>query len=138
MIFGGSYFKNKHVISPIVLFGLRMAYAKRIYARYPDFHLCSSPGASLAKPKVENLSLIPVDKQAFNELLDSIDKHEENFASGDGRICVSLSGKTLSPVSTKIVGKNSTEEMRLSFEIPQGPYYLISSAKLLDCKNLLN
>jgi len=138
MIFGGSVFKDKHLISPIGLFGLRIAYAKRIYARYPDFHRCDSPGAALAQPKVEYLSLIPVDKRAFNELLDSLNKHQKNFANGDGRICVSLSGETLSPDYTEIVGKNSTEEMRYLFQIPQGSYYLINSAKILDCKNLLN
>ena len=138
MLFGGTYFKNKELISPIVLSGLRIADAKKIYARYPDFHMCSSPGAALAKPKVEGLSLIPGDKRAFNELLASLSKHEKNFASGDGRICVSLSGKTLSPDYTEIVGKNSTEEMRYLFQIPQGSYYLINSAQILDCKNLLN
>ena len=137
MIFGGSYFKNKNLINPIVLFGLRIADAKRIYARYPDFHLCISPGAALAKPKVVTLSLIPVDKRAFNELLDSISQHEKNFASGDGRICLSLSGKTLSPVSSEVVGKNSTDEMRVLFQIPRESYYLINSAEILDCKDLL-
>jgi len=137
MLFGGSYFKNKNLINPIVLHGLRIADAKRIYARYPDFHLCSSPGASLAKPKLESLSLIPVDKRAFNELLDSISKHEENFASGDGRICVSLSGKTLSPVSSEVFGKHSAGEMRVLFIIPQESYKLINSAEILDCKDLL-
>ena len=138
MIFGGTYFKDKQFIRSISLSGLRIAYAKRIYARYPDFHLCASPGAALAQPKVESLDLIPVDKRAFNELLDSVNKHQENFANGDERICVSLSGKTLSPDYTDIVGKNSTEEMRYLFKIPQGSYYLINSAKILDCKNLLS
>ena len=138
MIFGGTHFKDKQFIRSISLSGLRIADAKRIYARYPDFHLCASPGAALAQPKVESLDLIPVDKRAFNELLDSLNQHKKNFANGDGRICVSLSGKTLSPNYTDIVGKNSTEEMRYLFQIPQGSYYLINSAKILDCKNLLN
>ena len=138
MLFGGAYFKNKNLINPIVLSGLGIVDAKRIYARYPDFHRCSSPGASLAQPKVKSLSLIPVDKRAFNELLDSINKHENFFASGDERICVSLSGKTLSPVSTEFVGKNSTEEMRMLFQIPQESFYLINSAEILNCKNLLD
>jgi len=138
MLFGGEHFENKNLVTPIILSGLGIADAKNIYAQYPDFHMCASPGASLAKPIVEMLSLIPAHKQAFNNLLDSIKKHKKNFASGKERICVSLSGKTLTPDYTEIVGKNSTEQERRLYRIPQGPFHLINSVKLLDCKGLLN
>ena len=61
MLFGGGYSKDKSSISPITLFGLGMVDAKNIYARYPDFHRCDSPGAAIAQPKVKWLNLIPAE-----------------------------------------------------------------------------
>ena len=138
MIFGGGYFKNKNLINPISLSGLNVADAKNIYTQYPDFHRCSSPGASLAIPKTKHLNLIPADKQVLDELRASIKEYERNFSKGEDRICVSLTGKTLRTRSTEVPGKNSTEDMIMVHHIPPQPFYLITSSQRVNCKNLLD
>jgi len=138
MVFGGGYFENKNLINPISLSGLNIADAMNIYAQYPDFYRCSSPGASLAIPKTKHLNLIPADKQVLDELRALIKEHERNFSKGEERICVSLTGKTLHTQSTEVAGKNSTEDMIIIHQIPPQPFYLITSGARVNCKNLLD
>ena len=102
MLFGGSYSKDKSSINPITLSGLGIVDAKNIYARYPDFHRCESPGAALAQPKVKSLNLIPADKQALNELRKSLKEFEDNLDQDGDRVCVSLVGKTLLMKSSRV------------------------------------
>ena len=137
MLFGGGYFKDSNLINPISLSGLNIAAAKSIYAQYPDFHRCSSPGASLAIPRTKNLNLIPADNQVLEELRATIKEHERNFSNGEDRICVSLTGNTLNVLSNEVQGKNSTDDLRIIHRIPPQPFYLITSSERLNCKNLL-
>jgi hypothetical protein len=138
MLFGGEYFKNKNLVNPIVLSGLEIDDAKSIYSRYPDFHLCKSPGAPLAQPKVKPLYLIPADESVFKELMNSIKSHEKNFASGEERICVVLSGKALTLLSDEFPGTDSTKDIKKTYRVSPGQYYLINSAKIVQCKDLLD
>ena len=133
MLFGGSYSKDKSSINPIWLSGLGIVDAKNIYAPYPDFHRCNSPGAALAQPKVKSLSLIPADKQALNELRKSIKEFEDNLGQGD-RVCVSLVGKTL-VMRSAIVPKWHMDD---NGKFQPATYHLIRSGKRINCKNLLD
>ena len=138
MVFGGSYFQEKNLVNPVSLSVLEIADARDIYKKYPDFHMCKSAGAHLAQNKVRNLNLIPADQKSLKELRALIEEHEENFAAGRERICITLTGKTLSPDSKEVQGRDSTGDMRMIYAIPPGPYYLIQSAKRLECKKLLD
>jgi len=132
MLFGGSYSKDKSSINPITLFGLGIVDAKNIYARYPDFHRCESPGAALAQPKVKWLNLIPADKQALYELRKSLKDHEDNLGQDGDRVCVSLVGKTLRM-------KSKDPVLRFMNGKPYTPtYQLITSSKRINCRNLLD
>ena len=133
MLFGGSDFRNKKLISPIWLAGLGIVDAKEIYARYPDFHRCKSPGASLAKPKVEDLNLIPADKQVLDELKLTIKEFNKNFRNHTDRVCVSLIGNTLDMQSAEVPGKN----IDIKDKLPRETFHLINSSKRINCKNLL-
>jgi hypothetical protein len=131
MLFGGSYSKDKSSINPITLFGLGIVDAKNIYARYPDFHRCESPGAALAQPKVKWLNLIPADKQALYELRKSLKDHEDNLGQDGDRVCVSLVGNTLRM-------KSKDPVLRFMNGKPYTPtYQLITSSERINCRNLL-
>ncbi len=134
MLFGGGYSKDKSSINPITLFGLGIADAKNIYARYPDFHRCDSPGAALAQPKVKWLNLIPADKQALNELRESIKKFEDNLGQDGDRVCVSLVGKTLLMKSAKV----PILQMDKNGKLHPPTYHLIRSSKRINCRDLLD
>ena len=132
MLFGGSYSKDKSSINPITLFGLGIVDAKSIYARYPDFHRCESPGAALAQPKVKWLNLIPADKEAIYELRKSLKDHKDNLGQDGDRVCVSLEGKTLRM-------KSQDPVLRFMNGKPYTPtYQLITSSKRINCRNLLD
>jgi len=134
MFFGGRYFKNKKLIGPVSLSGLVIVDAKNIYARYPDFHRCNSPGASLAKPKVEHLNLIPADEQVLNELKLTIQEYKDNLRNHMDRVCVSLIGKTLDMQSAKVPGMN----IDIKDQLPRQTFHLINSSKRINCKYLLD
>jgi hypothetical protein len=134
MLFGGSYYKDKIPINPIWLAGLGIVDAKNIYARYPDFHRCESPGAALAQRKLKRLNLIPADKQALFELRKSIKEHKDNVGQDGDRVCVSLVGKTLFLKSAKVPQMHMDSNGKLYTPT----YHLISSSKRINCRNLLD
>lgn len=134
MLFGGAYHKDKKLINPIWLSGLKIADAKNIYARYPDFYRCKSPGAALAQPMVRDLDLIPANIQILDELKESIEEFEENFARDGDRVCVSLSGKNLDMRSAEVPGQN----IDIKNYLQSRTYRLINSSQRINCKNLLN
>jgi hypothetical protein len=49
MVFSGQHLQHKNAISSVSLSTLSMEDARPIYANYPDFHMCASPGEALAK-----------------------------------------------------------------------------------------
>ena len=134
MLFGGEYYNDKKLINPIWLSGLGIADAKNIYARYPDFYSCKSPGASLAQPMVIDLDLIPADTRILDELRESIKEYEENFANKGDRVCVALYGKTLEMQSAEVHGQN----IDIKDKLQPRTYRLINSSQRINCKNILD
>ena len=134
MLFGGEYFKDKKLISPIIMYGLKLVDARDIYKRYPDFYRCKSPGASLAQPKVGALNLIPVNNEVLDELRESIEEFDDNLANDGNRVCVSLAGKTLDMQSAEVPGQN----IDIKDQLQPRTFHLIDSSKRINCKNLLD
>ncbi len=134
MLFGGGYFEDEGVINPIVLSGLGIVDAKLIYSKYPDFHLCASPGAALAQPKVKHLNLIPADGPVLDELKATLEVYEDNLGRDGDRVCVSLMGKTLR-MRSAIVHENNRD---IKDQLPSQTYYWIHSSERIGCKSLLD
>ncbi len=133
MLFGGGYFEDKNLMNPIALAGIEIADAKRIYARYPDFHLCASPGAALAQPKVEHLNLIPADGQVLDELKATLEEYEDNLGSDGDRVCVSLTGEIQ-------VVRSALPEHRIGIldQPLRQTLHLIHSSERVHCTSLLD
>ncbi len=133
MLFGGESVEHKNLPNPITLAGLEIADAKPIYARYPDFHRCASPGAALAQPKVEHLNLIPADVQVLDELKATLQEYEYNLGSDGDRVCVSLTGEIQ-------VIRSALPEHRIGIlDRPlRQTYHLIDSSERVYCKSLLD
>ena len=134
MIFGGGYYQNKNLINPIVLSGLGMVDAKRIYARYPDVHRCASPGAAKAQLKVQQLNLIPANQQVLDELRASLEESEDQLGNDGDRVCVTLVGKTLDMRSAMVPGHT----IDIKDQLPRQTFHLIHSSQTVDCKSLLD
>jgi len=134
MIFGGGYYQNKNLINPIVLSGLGMVDAKRIYARYPDFHRCASPGAAQAQLRVKQLNLIPANQQVLDELRASLEESEDQLGNDGDRVCVTLVGKTLDMRSAMAPGHT----IDIKDQLPLQTFHLIHSSQRVPCKSLLD
>jgi hypothetical protein len=132
MLFGGSYIAHKNTIGPIFLAGLAIEDAEGIYASYPDFFMCASPGASLAKSLIYDLSLIPYSSSVLRTLKTAVNEFNQNIRKGGERVCVALEGEQLEMQSVTI--KQTKEEVGHRF----GPkrFYLVRFAEQVECKSL--
>ena len=133
MLFGGTYTAHKNAISPILMAGLAIEEAKGIYESYPDFFMCGSPGASLAKSLISDLIIIPFSSPVLRTLKDAIDIFKQNIGIGGERVCVALEGEQLEMQS--VILKQTKEEIGHRFG--QKRFYLVRLAEQVECKSLL-
>jgi hypothetical protein len=133
MVFGGMHLEHRNAVANVSLAGLSVRHARPIYSRYPDFHLCASPGAALAKDKVVSLDMVPADGETLQELTSTIEQFEDNTRNGGDRVCVRLSGSKMKLTSAEIreVGENVTETFKMS------EFYLVDSASRVECQGAL-
>jgi hypothetical protein len=134
MLFGAEYFKEKNLINPITLFGLDIESAKSIYKKYPDFHKCSSAGASVAQSKTQNLSIIPATNKVLEDLKEVVEKQKVNFEKGLDRVCVNIIGKGLSMDSAKTFEGN----FDLKDSLPKQDYILVEMVEIIECVFVLS
>jgi hypothetical protein len=133
MVFGGGHLEHPNAIANVSFAGLSVRDAKPIHRRYPDFHLCASPGAALAKDKVVHLDMVPADGETLTFLKSSLDEFNDNIRSGGDRVCVQLSGSRLKLTSAEIreVGENVTDTFQMT------DFYLVNSASRVECQQAL-
>ncbi len=133
MIFGGVSLSHPNAIGKVTIAGLDLEDARRIYASYPDFHRCSSPGAREAMPLVYQMNLVPADASVFNALKDALQRHEQSLKDGGARVCVRVTGSSLELESVKVREHGADWTSRFEdFE-----FYLITSAEVVDGETAL-
>jgi hypothetical protein len=137
MIFGGTNADMRNMVGDALLSTLAMRHASLIHQRYPDFHLCKSPGAAQAKRYVEAMNLIGTTRSARRAVREAIDVHAERIRGGGERTCISLAGAALffESVSLKADGRDVTGDF--GHALRTNPYYLAEEAELVDCAALL-
>jgi hypothetical protein len=137
MIFGGSNAQLRNNVSDALLSTLAMRHASLIHQRYPDFHLCKSPGAAQAKRYIEAMNFIGTTRSARRAIQEAVDVHAERVRGGGERTCISISGAALSfdSVSLKEDGRDVTGDFGQALRM--NPYYLAEEAELVSCAALL-
>ena len=137
MIFGGTNADMRNNVSDALLSTLAMRHASLIHQRYPDFHLCKSPGAAQAKRYIEASNFIGTTRSARRAVREAVDVHAERIRGGGERTCISIAGAALSfdSVSLKEDGRDVTGEFGHALRL--NPYYLAEEAELVDCAALL-
>ena len=95
IIFGGLELTHSDAFSRISLAGLPIRAARSIYASYPDFHLCKSPGAPLAQSSVVDLDIVPAGSGVLKKLRKTLAQHKASIHQGGDRVCVKLEGEVL-------------------------------------------
>ena len=136
MVFGGGQSRHRNSFSKISLSTISMEDARPIYEYYPDFHMCSSPGAALAKDAVGQMNIVPADSTVLKSLKEVLSAHEASIKEGGDRVCVQLEGKMLEMISV-IVRK---EEDDIIDEMPKQTrenYFLVESAEIVDTQEAL-
>jgi hypothetical protein len=136
LIFGGIEMKQSDAFTKVSLSGLEVDIARSIHARYPDFHLCKSPGASLAQKALRQLDIVPADSEVMEVLRKTLADHQTSIGEGGKRTCVRLGGEVLK-LDSAIVRQNSQD---ITNELPpqmHHEYYFVKSAEMVDAQQAL-
>jgi hypothetical protein len=138
MIFGGHVDRRlTNSFSDYSLGALEIGEAALIRQKYPDFHLCKSPGAKLAQQKIQNLALIMETPQVAEVVEDSIALHSERLQQGGERTCLELRGHALEPAGVILRESNEDISADILPKLRNMHYYLIDGAEIRDCLSLL-
>lgn len=138
MVFGGNADRATNSVSDAILATLAVRHAELISQTYPDFHMCSSPGAAQAQRLVEDMTFVAANRAARRALAEVVDLHGRRVRSGGERTCVSVSGVelVLDSVQLKHDGQDITHETAGAFE--RSNFYLAERVELPSCEALLH
>ena len=138
MIFGGHLDRTlTNSFSDYSLGALAIAEAALIRRQHPDFHLCKSPGAKLARQKMLNLALIMANPNVAEVVEDAIELHNEQLRQGSERTCIELHGQGLQPTSVLLRDQRADISEDILPKLKQTHYYLIDAAEIRDCRSLM-
>jgi hypothetical protein len=133
MLFGGTELPHRNAISPLFLAALDVVDAGPIYAQFPDFHLCNSPGAELAKPLVQDVNIIPSNRATRTSLVNALREFRQNLRAGGERVCMAVSGRSARLLAVRI----PAHDIDITREFPDQLYLLVSDAEKVDCRAVL-
>ncbi|NIO28661.1 MAG: hypothetical protein GTO29_08920 [Candidatus Latescibacteria bacterium] len=131
VIFGGIEMNQSAAISKISLSGLEINIARSIYSRYPDFHMCKSPGAPLAQREVRDLDIVPANSNVMKNLKKTLALHKKSLEPDGKRVCVRLEGEVLKLKSAIVRQLNEDITSQLPPQVHHD-YYLVESAEVIE------
>jgi hypothetical protein len=138
MIFGGHLDKKLHnSISDYSFGALEINEAAAIKRNYPNFHLCKSPGATIAQRKIQTLSLIAENQEASDILEDTVALHDERLYEGGARVCVELRGYQVEPTTILLKENDMDISNDIIPSLRNMAFYLISGAEIRECQTIM-
>ncbi len=137
MLFGATDGEMRNSFTNVYAAGLAVRHARLIAARYPDFHLCKSPGAKQAQKLTESVAFVAADGATRSTLLEAVTRHEESIQAGGERICLRLDGDRLSLDS--IVHRDQAIDMtaEVGGRMTDTDFYFVRDAAIEECRDLL-
>jgi hypothetical protein len=136
MIFGGMHTNHKNAINEITISALSMEDAVPIYAKYPDFDKCASPGAARAKKAIYQMNIVSSDSGVLKVLKKALSEHTRSLKRGGDRVCVRLEGAWLEMMAATVreVNEDIIDELP-----PQArtDYCLVESAEIVEAMTAL-
>ena len=135
MLFGGNH-RGNDSLSHVWLSGIKIGDARALYRRYPDFHMCKSPGAGKAQALTKGMHLVAADPETRRALIDAVNLFEKRLRNKGERVCVGLTGKRLSleSVRDKPDGTDITRNFR---GFSRTSFYFAERVQVRDCGSLL-
>lgn len=134
MLFGASV--REFNASHAWLFGLEIDTARRIAQRYPDFHLCKSPGAPEAQRLAKHVQVV-ADRRTLSKLSEAAKLFEDHLGRGDQRICVTLRGEELTLEQLESGGQVLTADYyhkNIEGQSAQRVYLRVHSLDAKECR----
>ena len=130
MLFG----RGTDPLSDVVLVGIEIRDARALYRRYPDFHMCKSPGAAKAQALVRSMHLVAPDPAMRRALVDAVKLSGKRLRNKGERVCVGVEGKNLA-VNSMRYKPDGTEVTYKSSDFDD--YHLVERVQVRDCGSLL-
>lgn len=137
MLFGGNSDSPSNSLTHAIVSGLPIRYARTISAGYPNFHMCTSPGAARAQRLTEDLSLVAANRAARNGLQEAIRLFHRRVRENGERTCIRVSGAPLQidSVHVKQNGENITHQVGRAYAGMN--LVLAERVEIQDCRTLL-
>ncbi len=137
MLFGGAEMRQRNAISHALVTGLAGGHARLIASRYPDFHLCKSPGARPAQELAESMNLVAATASARDAIGDALSLHAQRVRSGGDRTCLRVAGSRLllDEVRVRQNGEDMTGQVARAFG--ETDFYLAREAEVVDCQTVI-
>lgn len=137
MVFGGLNTEPRNTLSNATLSVLDMNYARSLSQSYPDFHRCSSRGASQAQRQMHEVHVIGVDGRTREALHDVVDLHMKRVRESGDRTCVTLTGERLVLTSVKLLETGRDVSSQTLSSLRGGEFLLAKTVETPDCESLL-
>ena len=126
IIFSGIEINQSGAFSKVALSGLDIYTARSIYSRYPDFHMCKSPGAPLAQRAVRDLDIVQTNSKVLKNLRKTLDKHRASIQQDGERVCVKLEGEVLKLTSAIVRELNQDITNQLPPQVHHDYFFLLN------------
>lgn len=136
MIFGGATLNHGDAFFNVSLAGLDITTARSIYARYPDFDRCNSPGAPIAQQSINQFDIVPASSGVSKVLKKALAEHKKNTAGIGENVCVTMTGRVLRLRSAVLRDINEDITAQLPPQVHQ-EYFLVESARLSRFQEIL-
>jgi hypothetical protein len=138
MIFGGHIDRAlPNSFTDTTVAGLDVEDARVLYRRYPDFHLCRSPGARVAQSRVQTLSLIARDRSVSDVIEQALALHMDRIEGGGERTCISLEGEDLALASVTLAQTGDDISHDVVPRFGHTDFYFAEYADIVDCGDFL-
>jgi hypothetical protein len=136
MVFGGATLNQSAAFFNISLAALDVNTARSIYAQYPDFDRCKSPGAPLAQQAIDQLDIVPAHSSVNKALKKALALHKKNTEGVSENVCVILSGQILQLRSAVVRDLNEDITSQLPPQVHK-EYFLVESVEITRFEEMI-
>lgn len=136
MVFGGTALNQSAAFFNVSLAGLDVNTARSIYARYPDFDRCKSPGAPIAQQSISQLDIVPASNSITKTLKRALSQHRKSTEDVNENVCVTLVGRVLKLQSAFVREINEDITAQLPAQVHHD-YFLVESAEIFTFQEIL-
>ena len=136
MVFGGTTLNQSAAFFNVSLAGLDVNTARSIYARYPDFDRCKSPGAPIAQQSINQLDIVPASCSVNKTLKKALSMHKKKTEGVNENVCITLVGQIIRLRSAVVRELNEDITSQLPSQVHHD-YFLVESATITTFQDVL-